>query len=280
MSRFRRYLRSIGAPVVAAAIAVPLIAAGATAALTPRLVAVNHQATADVPLAPVIGTHAAYEVSSLVADYAVAYVGPGAASALMAGASSKAGPTSGPTVDTTRLGDSSTVHVSYTASNAHDAEVGLRMAAEVAYRSLIHSAAQRADNELKGAELALRQTAVKSQEGTISGLDAATTTAVRQSLLSQATSNVATAQANRNTIEIANTTVPDQVKNLRVTVTTLSNKPEQIRVIATSSLSSLIVVIILAFIARRRPGGPAGPARLAAQESSDAGRRRRRAVGQ
>lgn len=249
LSRLRSYLGSWGLALVVLA---PILAGGATAAATPLFIRSHYQATSRVQLYPAIGTHAAYDVSSYVADFVSACTG--------STAKEKAAQASGNTASdglltAIREGDNAGALVTYTAPTPQAAEAGLRAAAQEALREVVQNDVDRQKLVVGVAADSLAGTLADFDalaKDAATGMSAADVAAARASAVAQAGQRMQQARSELITTEAALRGIPRLISGTTVTTSTLSSTASQIRVIGAAAASAFVVTLLIVLLVRRR----------------------------
>lgn len=254
LSRLRAYLGAWG---IALVILAPLLAGAATAAATPLFTKSNVQATARVQLYPAIGTHAAYDVSSYVADFVSACTG---STAQEKAAQASGAPDSGGLLTAIREGDNAGALVTYTAPTAEGAEAGLRAAAQEALREVVQNDLDRQKLVVGVATESMASTLADfdalAKDPTVAHLSATDVAAARAAAVAQAGQRMQQARSDQITTEAALRGVPRLVDGTAVTTSTLSSTANQLRVIAAAAASAFVVALLIVLAVRRRRTTP------------------------
>lgn len=248
-NRFVPMLREhLGARGLVIVLLAPVIAAAITAALTPTLITSNTQASATVQIYPAIGTHAAYEVSSYVADFTTAYTG----AAAQAKGAEAAGTAAG-LATALREGDNAGAAVSFTAPTAEAATKGLRATAAEALRQVVQADLDRASLAVEAAKQSLQGTSSAFDAlAAGSGLSTKNVESARATALAQGAQRIQSAIAEQATTRAALHSIPDLVAGTTVSTSVLSTTTNQIRVIATAAVSAFVIALLVVLLVRRR----------------------------
>lgn len=250
VNRLLAELRSrLGSRGLIAVLLAPILAAAVTAALLPTLVKSDVQASAKVTLYPAIGTHAAYEVSSYVADFVSAYTSPDAE----AKAAEAAGDAASGQLSATREGDNAGAVVTYTAPTAEAATAGLRAATHEALAKVVRDDVARRQMELQGAQAAITRTtesfATMQASGSVSAADLS---AARQEAITAAARGAQEAESSLAVGQIVEARVPQMVQEIPVTTAELSSMRQQIQIVATAAVSAFVLALVVTLLVRRR----------------------------
>lgn len=201
-----------------------------TAWLSPASV----RATADVNIAPLVGTYSNYEVATHAADFASSYDGG------QSGGDGGSDPDSpGAFVDSSRLGDGTIIRVTYVGESAEEAEAGLRRHVLEALDTVAEGLEQQMDATFDGAEVA-RESLQEDDRGTD---DAAIT---------RSGEIVADARAALQRVEVAKQRNDRRAASLDVDIEELTSTGVRLRAAATTALTALLLAGGALFLLRRR----------------------------
>ncbi len=256
----RRIYRRLGAAGIAAIVLAPLITAAIAAVGLPRLAKTDVQSRAVVSLYPVIGTHAAYDVSSYVADFIVAVGSPEAAEKSAAASTVGSAPAGG-FLTATRLGDNAGAEVTFTGGTAQGAEAGLRAAIKQALFAIADADRQRAAIKSAAARTSLDALAVSLNKGQVvsPALAGPELAKVRDNLLTQAANRVEATHAELQTTAATVASVSDVAAATRVTTKSLTNSATQLRVFVIAEVASIAFAVLLVLFLTRGRARPRRP---------------------
>lgn len=239
--------------VIALVFLLSLVAGVAQGAFAERFLSPRAQATADVQIYPVIGTHASFDVASYVSDFVVAYSSPQAAerAALVSGDTSVEAASSLVAILT---GPNSSVLVSFTTRDPEGAEVGLRAAAQEAFRQVAKSDLMRAQIEYVASREALVHV---SDEFTLDATDLSSAppgdvVAARKAALSQAADRMELSSAAVATAQKSLTHADRFLEPLDVTGQTMSMTGDRIRIAAVATLANFLLLTGLVLLPKPR----------------------------
>lgn len=191
------------------------------------------RATAEVDIAPLIGTYSNYEVVTHAADFATAYDG---------GRSSGDAPadpdSAGAFVDSSRVSDSTLIRVTYVADSRTEAEDGLRRHVRRALDAVAEGMEQQLDSELAGARLAQKSLQDNAQDAILTGVPEAAATAS----VSRAGEIVADASSALRSVQVAAKSNPDRAESLRVDAEPLATTDARIRATVVAALTAVLLV--------------------------------------
>ena len=209
-----------------------------TAGWTPATV----RATADVDIAPLIGTFSNYEVATHSADFASAYSGDQPTGDVAGDPDAP-----GAFVDSSRVGNGTIIQVTYVSTTAEKAESGLRRQVRQALDEVATGIEQQLDAELAGARRAQRS--LKEEQG--SGDSPAATAS-----LNRVGEIVADATSSLKGIQVAKRRNADRVAALDVSTRPMSTTSTRLRASAAAGLAALVVTggVLLPIRTRRRRG--------------------------
>lgn len=242
----RRLYSAIGTIGIAAILLTPAITALIAAFFVPRFVAADEQASAQVSLYEVVGTHASYDLASYVADFQQGLTSSKAAAAAARASGGETVPT---VITSTRLGDSTSVLVTFSAPTARAAESGLRAATRTSLTLL-------ASDEQARAEVEYRAVIAQLSEGDlglgVANLPPAVRSATQGVISDRTAVSLSNAQARLVLAETVANSVDSIAGKQSVTIETLSTLQDRIRIVVAAAASSLVpVLIVVALLSRR-----------------------------
>lgn len=255
------YLRSIGWLIVAFVLLVTLSVSALTATLAPRIVAPNFQATTQIPLSLLSGSHASYEASTYAADFATAVALPGA-SASAATASGQDGTDVSRFLTAEHAGDTTYSTATFSAPSESGATAGLRAAVSSALQEMTTRARERAEMELTAATTARVQLLRDQSANGLppEGADPGLWQATREADRTQANERAAQAQAGLADAQVSERSVAQVVQGLEVSALQLSTRSDQLRMVIAAGLSALLfttgVAALVKWVTVRRSPGP------------------------
>ncbi|WP_435199384.1 hypothetical protein [Janibacter sp. GS2] len=218
---------------VALLLVAALVSAAATWFGTAGWSPASVRATAEVDIAPLIGTYSNYEVVTHAADFATAYDG---------GRSSGDAPadpdSAGAFVDSSRVSDSTLIRVTYVADSRKEAEDGLRRQVRRALDSMAEGMEQQLDSELAGAKLAQESLEEQSRKAILEGVPETAATAS----VTRAGELVADASSALRSVQVAAKGNTDRAESLRVDAEPLSSTDARIRASLVAALTALFLV--------------------------------------
>lgn len=240
-------------------IAVLVLAAGLAAAVTwfgtagwsPATV----RATADVNIAPLIGTFSNYEVATHAADFSSAY-----GNDVVAGEVAGDPDAPGAFVDSSRVGNGTIIRVTYVAATADAAESGLRRQVRHALDEVSDGIEQQLDADLAGAELARKS--LEQETGTGGPSSPADTAA-----LNRTGEIVADATSSLKSIQVAQRRNARRAASLQVDTSPMSTTSTRARASVAGGLVALVLtagVLALLTVRRRPPPAERGDTRSSA----------------
>lgn len=243
--------RALAAVAAGTVLLATLVAAGAAWLVSSRVVVTNYQATADVGLYPVIGSHASYDAASYTSDFIADYTSTSSGPLAL-------GATAVPTAS--REGDASVVTVTLDATSRAGATDQLRSGVESALLRSARREVQRAEIEEAGARSALEE--VTSADSDLPARDA---------LRTQAATLHAEALADRESAEQVLRTVPGLADGLSISVEPLDTTMQRLKFTAAAAATAMVVALVLVWLvaARRRPVPSARPAARAERDERE-----------
>lgn len=211
-----------------------VVAAGAAWLVSDRVVVTNYQATADVGLYPIIGSHASYDAASYTSDFIADYTSTSSGPLAL-------GATAVPTA--AREGDASVVTVTLDATSRTAATEQLRAGVESALLRSARREVRRAEIEAAGARSALEE--VTSAESDLPA---------RENLRTQAATLHAEALANRESAEQVLRTVPDLADGLTISVEPLDTTMQRLKFTAAAAVTAMVIALVLVWLIAARRG--------------------------
>ena len=225
----------------------------------------NYQATTQIPLSLLSGSHASYEASTYAADFATALALPGA-SASAASASGQDGTDVSRFLTAEHAGDTTYSTATFTASSEAAATAGLRAGVSAALQEMTTRARERAEMELTAATAARAQLLRDQSANGLppDGTDTGLWQASRDVDRTKANERAAQAQAALADAQVSERSVGPVVEGLGVSSAQLSTRSDQLRMIVAAGLSALLFTIGVAALVkwltmRRSPAPTARP---------------------
>lgn len=197
------------------------------------------RATADVDIAPLIGTYSSYEVATHTANFSAAY--DGGRSAGDAGGDPDA---PGAFVDSSRVGEATLIRVTYVAGSAATARTGLLDQVGVAVDTVGRGLERQERLELEGVQEARRELIRR---------DEADGTAVDRAAHERAGQLVAESTVALQGVRAARASTTEQIEDLQVVVEPLSSTGQRVRASAAASLSAIALAVGALLLAARLP---------------------------
>lgn len=249
--------RGVRRPSVSSA-AILVVTAGVAAAVTWSGTAgwspATVRATADVNIAPIIGTFSNYEVATHAADFTSAY-GDDVGTGDVAGDPDAPGAF----VDSSRVGNGTIIRVTYVASTADAAESGLRRQVRHALDEVSDGIEQQLDADVAGAELARKSLESEGGRGPASPADTAALNRVGE-IVADATSSL-------KSIQVAQRRNADRASSLQVDTSPMSTTSTRARASVAGGLAALVLTggaLALLTVRRRRRHEERGDTRSSA----------------
>lgn len=229
----------------------PLSVTALTATLAPRIVAPNYEATTQIPLSLLSGSHASYEASTYAADFATTLAFP-ASSAAAASATGQGGTDVSRFLTAEHAGDTTYSTARFAASSEVAATAGLRAAVSVALQEMVSRKRERAEMELAAATTA--RTQILREQGATStppeGADRSPWQWTRDVDLARANDRAGEAQAALADAQVSERSVDQIVEGLHVSTVQLSTRSDQLRMVLTAGLSALLFTIGIAALVK------------------------------
>jgi hypothetical protein len=250
-----RYVRtSLGDTGIAVVVLVTLATALVAGLIAPRLIPASERADARVSITQVTGSRASYELATFVADFQAALTSEQVLSAAARGAGAAQGGAD-TALTTERLGDSSTVLVSYVAGSGKAADAGLRAAVRAALTGMVNDARRRSNLELRAA--LSRQASVLSSVDKAQTLDEARIPKAyrqrsRDFMVERAAEGVADAAGQSVLVQTEADSLDSFIRTQRVSLQRLPTTAAQVRIVLAASGTAFLLAVGGVLVARRR----------------------------
>jgi hypothetical protein len=250
-----RWIRNgLGVAGVALVLVLTLVTAVLAALIAPRLLSASEQAETRVSITQVTGGGASYELATFVADFQasltsdpVRRVTAQAAGVTVASVSAN--------LRTERLGDSSSVLVSFVAGSGEAADAGLRAAVRQGLAGLVNEARRRSDLELRAAiaqQSSVLSAVVRPQPSIDQGVPKEFRQRSRDYMIQRAAEGVADASGQAVLVQTAAKSLDGIIRTQQVSLQQLPTTSASIRIVLAAAGTCFLVAAAGVLVVRRR----------------------------